>query len=80
MVSGPELMVMKYSAANALVSWPAETQKALKLKILTKYRWFYERLNRLERQIQTPQQNKLLIEQAREIKAVVQNNYPLANK
>jgi len=47
MVAGENLVVLRYSAKRALQTWPAETQRSLRFGSLEKYKWIYERQQRL---------------------------------
>ena len=41
-------MVYRISTAEALDIWPMECQNEIKMKVLEKYHWFYERLLTIE--------------------------------
>ena len=49
--------LMRYPADTAPQSWPLDTQKGLRRSCLAKYKWLYERINRLETQLLTPPAN-----------------------
>lgn len=44
----PELLVYRIPTVEALENWPQECQNEIKLKVLEKYNWFYERLLTIE--------------------------------
>ena len=70
--------LMRYPASTAIQSYPLDTQKALRRRSITKYKWLYERVNRLETQLLAPPANIQKISTAQELQLRTNLNFPLA--
>lgn len=93
--SSAEVLVYRIPTEEAVFSWPTECQNEVKLKVLEKYHWFYERLLQIESQLSDkiyrgghlqvlPNtmaiDNARTLEAARKVEKHTTNNYPQATQ
>ena len=78
MVAKKGLLVFRYPSASAQQGWPSECQKQLRFGALTKYKWIYERLLRLEQQLLGPSTNVQRITMTNAINERTHRNFPKA--
>ncbi|CDW91288.1 UNKNOWN [Stylonychia lemnae] len=75
-VAKTDVIVYRISSQEMLQTWPKECINEMKIKVLEKYRWFYDRLIKIEEYLLENQKNFNLLQGAKDINRHIFNNYP----
>ena len=78
-VAKTDVIVYRISVHEMLSSWPKECLNDMKIKVMEKYRWFYERLIKIEELLIGNKANRSLLSGATEIEKHTKLNYPQGN-
>ena len=63
----PEVIVYRIKSLEMQALWPRECITEMKILVLEKYKWFYDRLLQLEIQLSKNEHNSFLLQGAREV-------------
>lgn len=78
-IAKTDALVYRIASSDMLNIWPKECTNELKIRVLEKYKWFYERLLRVEDLLMNNKHNNKLIMRAQEIETHTLNNYPVSS-
>lgn len=75
-VAKSDVIVYRIAVHEMLNLWPKECINELKIRVMEKYRWFYERLIKIEELLIGNKTNRNLLSGAKQIERHTKNNYP----